>query len=48
MNVGMGPAIQLNDRLALRILNRFRWYEDRSRDEVDQEITIGLLVKLGQ
>lgn len=48
MNVGFGPAIGLNDRLVLRILNRFRWFEDRSDDEVDQEITIGLLVKLGQ
>ena len=48
MNVGMGPAIRLNDRLIIRILNRFRYFENRDDDNVDQEITVGLVVKLGQ
>lgn len=48
MNVGFGPAIGLNDRLMIRVLNRFRWFENRDDDNVDQEITIGLLVKLRQ
>lgn len=47
MNVGLGPAFVINDRLVLRILNRYRWFEDRNRDEVDQEFTMGLVVKLG-
>ena len=48
MNVGIGPAIRLNDRLVIRILNRFRWFENRDDDNVDQEISVGLVVKLGQ
>ncbi len=48
MNVGFGPAIGLNDRLTIRVLNRFRWFENRSDDNIDQEITLGLVVKLGQ
>jgi opacity protein-like surface antigen len=48
MNIGMGPAIRLNDRLMIRILNRFRYFENRDEDNTDQEITVGLVVKLGQ
>lgn len=48
LNVGLGPAFVINDRLMLRILNRFRWFQDRNRDNVDQEVTMGLVVKLGQ
>ena len=48
MNVGFGPAITINDRLIIRVLNRFRWLENRNNDNVDQEITLGLVVKLGQ
>lgn len=47
MNVGFGPAIGLNERLAIRLLNRFRWFQNRNSDQVDQEITLGLVVKLG-
>ncbi len=48
MNIGIGPAIGINDRLMIRILNRYRWHEDRNDDNIDQEITLGLVVKLGQ
>ncbi len=48
MNIAIGPAIGINDRLMIRILNRYRWHEDRNDDNIDQEITLGLVVKLGQ
>ncbi|MEE9255315.1 MAG: hypothetical protein V3U43_10290 [Pseudomonadales bacterium] len=48
MNVGFGPMIGLNSRLMIRVLNRFRWFESRDDDNVDQEITIALVIKLRQ
>lgn len=48
MNIGMGPVIGINKRMMIRILNRYRYFEDRSEDKVDQEFTIGLVVKLGK
>ena len=48
LNVGFGPAIGITDRLFVRLLNRFRWYENRTDDEIDREITLGIAYRLGQ
>lgn len=48
MNVGVGPAVAINHRVSIRLVNRFRWFHNRDNDNVDQEITIALVAKLGQ
>ncbi len=48
LNVGFGPAIGITDRLFVRLLNRFRWYENRVDNETDREITLGIAYRLGQ
>jgi hypothetical protein len=42
LNAGIGPVFRINDRWFLRLLNRYRWFEKREDDEVDQEITLGV------
>jgi len=46
-NVAFGPIIKLGERANLRLLNRFRYFDERDDDEIDQEITLGLMFALG-
>jgi hypothetical protein len=42
LNAGFGPVFRINDQWILRLLNRYRWFENREDDEVDQETTLGV------
>ena len=34
-------------KVNIRILNRWRYFDERDDDEIDSELTIGVLVPLG-
>ena len=44
---GIGAKWDLGDRFYLRLDGRFRWFENRNRDETDNEITFGVGWKFG-
>ncbi len=48
LNAGLGPVFKINDRIFLRLLTRFRWFENREDDEIDQEITLGFGFAFGK
>lgn len=46
-NVAAGPIIKLGERANLRLLTRLRWFDEREDDEMDREITLGLMFPIG-
>jgi hypothetical protein len=46
VNVGIGPVFKVG-KVNIRILNRWRYFDERDDDEIDSELTIGVLVPLG-
>jgi hypothetical protein len=45
-NVALGPVIKINDRINLRLMTRFRYFDERDNDETDREITLGIAFPL--
>lgn len=45
-NAALGPVFRLNDRVDLRLMTRFRYYDNRGQDDVDKEITLGIVFPL--
>jgi Outer membrane protein beta-barrel domain len=45
-NVAFGPLFRLNDRVDLRLMTRLRYYDHRSNDDLDKEITLGIVFPL--
>jgi OOP family OmpA-OmpF porin len=43
----LGPIIKLGERANLRLLTRLRWFDERKDDEMDREITLGLMFPIG-
>ena len=46
MNVGIGPVFKAG-KVNIRVMNRWRYFEDRDDDEIDSELTIAILFPLG-
>jgi OOP family OmpA-OmpF porin len=46
-NVALGPIVKLGERANLRLLTRLRWFDEREDDEMDREITLGLMFPIG-
>jgi len=46
-SISVGPIVRITDRIALRIVSRWRWFEARKDDEIDQEVLAGLVFGLG-
>ena len=46
LNAGIGPVFKVG-KVNIRILNRWRYFDERDDDEIDSELTIGVLVPLG-
>jgi opacity protein-like surface antigen len=44
---GFGFKWDMTDNFYLRLASRFRWFENRDEDEIDQEITFGVGWKFG-
>jgi hypothetical protein len=40
LHVGFSPAFRINERFYIRPSGRFRWYENRADDEIDQELSL--------
>jgi hypothetical protein len=47
LNLAAGASIQLGKRFWLRPNSKFRWYESRDDDEVDQEVSVAFLFRVG-
>jgi len=47
-NVAFGPIIKLGKSANLRLLTRFRYIDQRDNNDVDREITLGLMFPLGE
>ena len=48
VHAGIGPIIRLHKKVYLRVLTRFRYFDDREEDNVDREITLGIGFPLGK
>lgn len=46
VNVGIGPVFKVG-KVNIRILNRWRYFDERDDDEIDSELSIGVLFPLG-
>jgi hypothetical protein len=40
LHAGFGPIFQVSERFYIRPSARFRWYENREDDEIDQELSL--------
>jgi outer membrane protein OmpA-like peptidoglycan-associated protein len=47
-NAAFGPIIKISENWNLRLLTRFRYIDERQNNDVDKEITLGLMHPLGQ
>jgi Outer membrane protein beta-barrel domain len=45
-NAALGPVFRLNDRVDLRLMTRLRYYDNRKDDDLDKEITLGIVFPL--
>ena len=46
VNVGIGPVFKVG-KVNIRVMNRWRYFEERDDDEIDSELTIAILFPLG-
>jgi len=46
-SASIGPLVKLTDRISLRLMSRWRWFEARKDDEIDQEVFAGIVFGLG-
>jgi opacity protein-like surface antigen len=46
-NLALGPVIKLTDNMVLRLMTRFRYFDERDDDEIDREFTAALVWGLG-
>ena len=46
MNVGIGPVFKVG-KVNIRVMNRWRYFDERDDDEIDSELTIAILFPLG-
>jgi hypothetical protein len=44
----VGPLVKLTERVSLRVVSRWRWFEARKDDEIDQEVIAALVFGLGR
>jgi hypothetical protein len=45
-NAALGPIFRLNDRVDLRLMTRVRYFDNREDDDLDKEITLGIVFPL--
>lgn len=47
VNAGFGLSIRAGDRFYLRLLNKWRYFDEREEDEVDSELSLGFAWTFG-